>query len=253
MIKIGFEEARQLQFDMLIELDDVCTKHGLTYFLAYGSLLGAVRHGGFIPWDDDIDVIMPLEDIDKLSILYKSDTYSVVTCNNNKEHAYPFARLYNNNTYSKYGKYHTLGIGIDIYPMVNAPVKNQEKYINSIFKYVPRRLFLIRLIRVLAKRGLWPRKNLHSILLSSYCQKMVEIMRHYNKFESDYVFVYSGGRHIMMKDAFYPTSNIEFNGRKFKAPSKSHELLSCWYGDYMQLPPKEEQVPRHIVTCYKYE
>ena len=86
MKKIEFEEMRQLQYELLLELDKICKENGLTYLLAYGSLLGAVRHGGFIPWDDDVDVIMPMSDIDKLEQIYHSDKYSVVTCYNNKEH-----------------------------------------------------------------------------------------------------------------------------------------------------------------------
>lgn len=248
--KLSFEEARQLQFELLIELDRFCKQNGLTYFLAYGSLLGAVRHGGFIPWDDDIDVIMPLQDIDKLEHIYKSERYSVITCRNNKEFAYSFARLYDNNTFTKCGKFRALGVGIDIYPMVNAPSKNQDLYIKKMFKYVPIRRFLIRLRSFLVNRGLWLGNTLDFKLLNFFCQKKLNQLMESDKQPSPNVYISSGERDIINKSLFYPVKKIMFNDRCFTAPSDIDKLLTIWYGDYMQLPPEDKRKPYHLGNMY---
>lgn len=248
--KLSFEEARQLQFELLIELDRFCKQNGLTYFLAYGSLLGAVRHGGFIPWDDDIDVIMPLQDIDKLEHIYKSERYSVITCRNNKEFAYPFARLYDNNTFTKCGKFRALGVSIDIYPMVNAPSKNQDLYIKKMFKYVPIRRFLIRLRSFLANRGLWLGNTLDFKLLNFFCQKMLNQLMESDKQTSPNVYISSGERDIINKSLFYPVKKIMFNDISFAAPYDTEGLLTIWYGDYMQLPPEDKRKPYHLGDWY---
>ena len=248
--KLNFEETRQLQFELLIELDRFCKQNGLTYFLAYGSLLGAVRHGGFIPWDDDIDVIMPLQDIVKLEQTYQSDRYSVITCHNNKEFAYPFARLYDNNTFSKCGKFRGLGVGIDIYPMVNAPSENQDSYIKKMFKYVPHRRILIKLRSLLANRGLWPSKTLNFKLLNIYCNKMLKQLAESDMQTSQSVYVCSGERNIMDKSLFYPAKDIIFNNNSFMAPNDTDQLLTLWYGNYMQLPPEDKRKPYHLGDMY---
>ena len=250
MKKIEFEEMRQLQYELLLELDKVCKENGLTYLLAYGSLLGAVRHGGFIPWDDDVDVIMPMSDIDKLEQIYHSEKYSVVTCYNNKEHAFPFARLYDNRTCTRCGKYTMLGIGIDIYPVVNVPQDVRDKFIESVFKFVPRRQFLIKLRKFLAKSGLWMGKTMSFNLLNHQCKKMLECVRQYDMTDADSVFICSGERHIIKKDLLFPPSEVLFNNERFVSPNNCHELLSVWYGDYMQLPPVEQRKPYHSGDYY---
>ena len=68
---LSADEIKEKELAILLELDRICTEHGLTYLLAYGTCLGAIRHGGFIPWDDDVDVFMPREDYEKLYTLFE--------------------------------------------------------------------------------------------------------------------------------------------------------------------------------------
>lgn len=74
MKEITLEERKQIQLRMLIEIDAFCRKHNIRYSLAYGTLIGAIRHKGFIPWDDDVDIMMPLPDMLRFKELFKSET-----------------------------------------------------------------------------------------------------------------------------------------------------------------------------------
>ncbi len=78
MNAIDFVEARHLQYEMLKVVDKFCRENNITYYLAFGTLLGAVRHRGFIPWDDDVDVMLPQPDLDKFCRLFKSNIYKIV-------------------------------------------------------------------------------------------------------------------------------------------------------------------------------
>ena len=127
-----------ISIDMLRVFDSVCRKHYLHYSLAFGSLLGAVRHNGFIPWDDDIDVVMPRGDYEKLKI-FRSDfinPYFLQFPGDNFGYFVSFAKLRNSNTSSisfpfRYEDFNQ-GIFMDIFPMDNYSASNLESNVNRI-------------------------------------------------------------------------------------------------------------------------
>ena len=119
--KLSSEEIKQIELNLLLKLDEICKKYKLRYYLCGGTLLGAVRHKGFIPWDDDIDVLMPREDFEKLLRLekkQKQDTVEKIVSWKSGNSIYPFIKLINTNTVLK-EKYlseeFTTGIWIDIF------------------------------------------------------------------------------------------------------------------------------------------
>lgn len=124
--KLSSEEIKQIELNLLLKLDEICKKYKLRYYLCGGTLLGAVRHKGFIPWDDDIDVLMPREDFEKLLRLEKAETrYGGKDCFLKSGNSiYPFIKLINTNTVLK-EKYlseeFTTGIWIDIFPLDGMP------------------------------------------------------------------------------------------------------------------------------------
>ena len=122
MRKLSSDEIKRIELSIMKELDRICREHGLTYSLAYGTALGAVRHGGFIPWDDDIDIVMPRPDYERLLSLFKNGLkclYKLVSYRDGSS-IYQFAKLIDENT-SSYetfvGRDHATGLWVDIFPI----------------------------------------------------------------------------------------------------------------------------------------
>ena len=145
------EKLKEVEFELLCEFDRVCRKNNLTYFLFGGSLLGAVRHGGFIPWDDDIDVVMPREDLNKLEkISHKVFDNKYFFQSSETEKGYPLmvAKLRKNGTiFEELAMTETQshkGIFIDVFPLDKLDVSNEKKihirckliaFLNTIISY----------------------------------------------------------------------------------------------------------------------
>ena len=122
MKKITIEEAKKIELDILSYIDDFCQKNNIEYFINYGTLIGAVRHKGFIPWDDDIDISMTRENYDKFIEYYKNDKskYKLLALETNKHYFNNFAKIVDSTTRidnTRIYKSYPSGIFIDIFPM----------------------------------------------------------------------------------------------------------------------------------------
>ena len=134
--KISREECRKIQMNILLVLDDICKRNDLNYYLGYGSMLGAVRHKGYIPWDDDIDICLFREDYDKLIKILKEQqeiNWLDIVDSSVGEYYYPFAKATDNRTIAKMEDNITPhGIWVDIFPIDNVP---NSKYRSKIYIY----------------------------------------------------------------------------------------------------------------------
>lgn len=127
MRAMTLEEMKAVELEIMDEIDAICRQHGLTYFLGYGSVLGAVRHGGFIPWDDDMDVIMPRDDYEQLIAHFDkwrtSKNYALTFCRNDTS-VYQFVKIIDTRTSVKEryvsASYKT-GVWVDIFPLDGIP------------------------------------------------------------------------------------------------------------------------------------
>ena len=132
MKRISFEEAKRVELDILLHVAKFCDEHGLRYFLAYGTLIGAVRHKGFIPWDDDIDIQMPREDYEKLLELYpkeNTDEKYFLLAPEMKGAHHPYAKIIDTRTVKKElgaKKNNPLGVDIDVFPLDGQPDGDKE-------------------------------------------------------------------------------------------------------------------------------
>lgn len=248
-------EIKNTQLNILKEFAEVCNKNDLKYYLAYGTLLGAVRHQGYIPWDDDVDVVMPREDYEKFLQLPKEELSKelfVQTIDTDKEYLNYYAKIRNSNTTFIESSASDLninhGIFIDIFPLDYV-----SENITAIKKMKLKKKIIDRRISSCYKFDLKPsirggilNKVINCIFhdinkVIKYREKMIK------KFSSGrYVFVYGEGYDKIVPSEWYGNgTDIMFEGIMFKAPSKYRKLLEAQYGDYMKLPPVEERIPHH--------
>ncbi|MBO4265010.1 MAG: LicD family protein [Clostridia bacterium] len=266
------EKLKSVQMEMLDEFKRICDKNGLKYWLDSGTLLGAVRHKGFIPWDDDIDVGMLREDYDKFAKIASQeldpDKYYYQNWLSDKDYGQPFAKIRKKNTTliesSAEKASFFSGIYIDIFAY--------DEYGDKQFSQgLP-----IKIIRrmILCKCGykFWEKENgisvskyliylpirLFSAFFSTgFLKKRYEkIARRYNGSGKEYVFengTTNYNKWVVKKDCFDDTEELEFEGKFYKCPGKYAEYLEMIYGDYMKLPPKEKQVKKHPVVKFECE
>lgn len=268
---LTLEEIHEIELEMLVDFVRVCETYKLRYYLCGGTLLGAIRHKGFIPWDDDIDILMPRPDYMKfLKIARKKQILPahLKVCSNLLGNLNdPFCKIENLNVrmekdYSDDENDHYLWI--DIFPMDGLPDSQRET--KWIYKKV---LFLRTLIRIIKVRPeisgeisktrlkafLKPlmKPVLNAIGIQHFVSWIEHICRKYDFDSSCYVggiaFGYGPQERMVRKEYVKPVK-VEFEGHLFNAPGCWHQYLSSLYGDYRKLPPKEKRVA-HIIKMWR--
>lgn len=263
MREIETEELRKILVDMLEDIDEYCTVNNLRYYLAYGTLLGAVRHKGFIPWDDDIDIMMPRSDYEKFVSSFNKcnhrNNIKVINHQIDKEYYLPYAKVIHKGTEvaeDVRSNLH-LGVYIDVFPLDNMAdnLNAAQKEFNTLSIY--RNLLVLKNMRTRKGRSLL--KNLvvvvGNVLLkpiskSNIISKIEAKARNQEseeeiKFIANTVLGVYGMREIMLSKWLGTGIKVEFEGSKFIIPSEYHQILSQLYGDYMKLPPIEKRITHH--------
>lgn len=252
------EELRKWQMrllEILVYFRDFCESHNLRFFLSAGTCLGAVRHHGFIPWDDDLDVIMLREDYEKLIKLWnkEADTSRFMCSVTTKEQSsrFPMATIRSVNTTCIYD--HSIdddichGLKIDVEFLDVVPERMLSKKVHTLCEglmgllhtqRIPKRLSLKSVIKSRIVFALLPTKRLKWMVLS-LCKK--EVTRYNPPKEGDQV------RYLLCKPhPYYFFKDIEwidFEGEKMPVVKEYEKFLSTIYGDYMQLPPENQRLP----------
>lgn len=258
-IKICLEEQKQIQLAILSDIADFCEKNSLYYFLAYGTLIGAVRHQGYIPWDDDIDIWMPEPDYDRFLETYKAENpnYKVIHIGNKKEYSLTFAKVHDESTRFQelYSRTNDFGIFVDIFPLHGYRDYNQWRKCNM----------ALRLIRI--KNAVWYNekalyKNIANFLgkfflymipislIIHYAERIVREVKYEN---AQLLSSFMESSKPYPKRWFSDYKYSFFEGRLFRIPLNYHDILETLYGDYMQLPPEEERIAKHHAKVWRKE
>lgn len=236
-VEISNEERKSILVELLEQFEHFCNEKNLRYYLAYGTLIGAVRHKGFIPWDDDIDILMPIEDYRRFLEEYPNNKkYEVLDVSFQNDYFFPFAKLVDNETYlHHYGVPITWmqGMYIDIFPM-----SGFEKNISFEKQWLTQTLLDIEWYWYYISKDV-----IHKELAD--CRNRILNEKFRIKFDqADRVGVLTtlpAKPWILDKSVFADGCELSFEGKTYKAPAGYDIYLRNIYGDYMQIPPVEEQ------------
>lgn len=266
--KLTLREIQLLELDMLKAVVEFCDRHQLTYVLCGGTLLGAIRHQGFIPWDDDIDLLMPREDYEKflaLHAIFEEEFPFTVASNRLNNLKRPYCRILNKRTICNRQFIDDMEenfLWIDIFPLDGLPSNKQkvQSYLNQMGRL--NKLLVIALsrtgegkskIKKLVKPVVKSLLNIVGVKrLVNHTDKMCQ---RYTIADSDFVgenIMARKAQEMMPKEAFLTTVNVNFEGLTVKSPSNWDYYLEKKYGNYMQLPPESEQV-NHTADIYLVE
>lgn len=244
--EVSEDESKKIQFEILKYIHDICEENNLQYFLAYGSLLGAVRHSGFIPWDDDIDIYMPISSINELYRLLEKDVrYKMCMPACTDGYFYMYARVIDTRTILNIIDFPLLiksGISIDIFPLVylGNTVDEAQKIMNESY-YEQKRIKnmisekktsneIFRNIRIL-----WDKLEKRNYQDCKYCGN---------------VFGPYGYKEILQSEIFSEKDNYNFENTKFWGPVDSKFYLTHMYGNYLEYPPLDKRKSPHIWKGY---
>ena len=264
--QLSLRELQHALLDILVEVDKFCRENRISYSLTYGTLLGAIRHKGFIPWDDDLDIMMPRKDFEHFMALFPQSGSGS-----------RFTTLYNTDTPDSkcilcYGKVedttsvcnelkrkylYKFGINIDIFPIDSAPADPAEHY-----KFA-RTVSRLRHRLYLSQRPFFPftfhdpiipKIQAHRRSPDEWFHILENYLTQYNGKNTPYSGPVSGGMgtiEIYRNEVFKKYTEVEFEGHSFRAIADWDTFLRQQFGDYMQLPPEDKRKSHAIVAYFK--
>ena len=266
MRKLSIEEAKKIELDILDFIDSFCKEHGINYCINYGTLIGAIRHKGFIPWDDDIDLSMTRENYERFIQLFseKQSRYQMLSLETDDQYFNNFIKIVDPTTKiidTRNTKTYDSGVFIDIFPM---DTFNDTKVVDICYKLESFKLLsfskhknivygdsklkdLIRTLFWLLLRPVSPR------FFANQIEKQIQ---KYRVKDGKYIaFIPSKAKEkeIFPRDMFDELIETPFEHLVLPAPKRFDVVLKQFYDDYMTVPPKEKQIYSHEFEAYKLE
>ncbi|SJZ86190.1 lipopolysaccharide cholinephosphotransferase [Pilibacter termitis] len=268
MRQLTAEELKNCQLELLLHVDKICRNEGIAYSLCAGSLIGTIRHRGYIPWDDDIDIMLERTEYEKLLTVLRAneDEYKLLHYTTQKS-LFPFAKLYNPKTVLKSltgNNQPGIGVGLDIFPMDVLPSKQEEReafqkearkkaiLLESdgfpAYAAAPNLLIffakiIVRFPQFVKAHGKW--KEIASDL-DTFVQKYATL----EEKKMGFVASYYGTREVFPREIFQEYEDCPFEHLTARKIKNHDAYLSALYGDYMQLPPKDKQVNHGYYKWY---
>ncbi len=269
--RLSIRESQKISLSILKKTDRICRSLGLEYWIMYGTLIGAVRHGGFIPWDDDLDIAMPRPDFCKLLDYFKKHGNQVLSLHIDSIETvknYPFyiPRICEDECRLVFDHYeYTSGVFVDIYPIDGMGCetdavfwKKSQKKIRHLQKglMLSTSKDLLAGSHLVSKIGNIPFHMTAKRLGNKYYfNRLDEISC---KFSWEYsknagLAVWDTGLHLFPKEVFQSTQRMLFEDYLAPVPAGYQMILESHYGDYMRVPPENERRPSHGYQAYRMD
>lgn len=259
MKELSLEDTRPYQLSILDSIDLCCKNNNIKYSLGFGTLLGAVRHKGFIPWDDDIDLFMTRDNYNKFIDAYNDNRYKMLS-NRDKDWGWSYIRVYDPTTAvifkESYESVRKHGIWVSVFPFDHLPddkyerkkIKNKVNFYHNLCRvkrsqWAPTGLFL-NIAKLIGRVLLSP----FSILYFSKKQEQTSCK--YNSIPTKLLFSKIVTFNECPAECFSSYTTLEFEGKQYMAVANYDLCLKTYYNKYMVLPPESKRIPTHDYSVF---
>lgn len=267
MRELDIAEIKSCELDILKAIHAFCEENNLHYFLWGGTLLGAIRHKGFIPWDDDIDIAMPRSDFEYFIHHFKMEHFACKSCETHADYPYVHAKAYDERTKKveyilEADRGLEIGIDVDVFPIDQFPENQLKKseirfrhllitaWLSAALAYKPGKTFSNRMKNLMIFIG---RSILH-ISPNRIARRVNHMAMRKAVGEAVIYADFNVKKPLFMKNEWFAEYELHpFEDGQFYVPKEYDAVLRRIYGDYMQLPPEEERVPHHCFHAYAEE
>lgn len=262
MKELSLREQQLIILDILKYFNNICKKYNINYTLCGGTLIGAIRHKGFIPWDDDIDIYIMREEYEKFLKIWgkeKNNFYILTdTEDYNSISAGYVPKIYDNRTVlSKKHSGMEYGLYIDIFVVDHIPnnLTNSSKVLKRYRKYLFKSLAMrnksLNTNNIILKKGYLILSKIYFTIIMGILNLIKRIYQNKTNILAPIYDMPIPLEKCIIPDKYFKTFiQVEFEGEFFPIFSEYDEHLRNYYGDYMKLPPEEERIPKHVNTAY---
>lgn len=248
------DDRKKVSLDILKKIAEICDQNEIPYFLGYGTLLGAIRHNGYIPWDDDVDLCVYMADYERLLDKIEEDgTYDALSYSRKNGWDVHFAKISNRDTAIKElnkEEFEDRGVAVDIFPLAN--------YVSDAWRKKTRKyIIFLHLYRMdVSGKGIKPFvKRATQVLLKTFIteervfERFCSIVNTEGEYE--YMIALPGlTERSKFKKAWFEKDTHIFEDAVFSIPKYYDKVLTHHYGNYMTVPPEEERNTVHDVEAY---
>lgn len=261
--QLSLDEIREIQLNILKSVADFCDKNNIKYFLCAGTMLGAIRHKGFIPWDDDVDIMIPRPDYERLKNNFSIPDLKFYDHEIIPEFDKPYGKISDLSTIvieDVITDYH-IGVNIDVFPIDGTPADDFWLKIHLLKIKFWRNILNLKQIKISKSRAIYKnfflvigRMIFYVVPKKSVIRRIISQAKRFSYISSrnSGIIVWGYGRkEVMDKIIFEETIDVQFENNTYNGHKFYDQYLRNLYGNYMQLPPVEKQITHHKYKAYK--